>query len=211
MPDTTCTAIRGQISIAYAGTNEFGVTQAVIAQLTSGMESGEFIPSGSPALALEFRSSGGTAPVSGGGAVIVTGAERNPQPEEEESDLSKYGILFVCLVAILGAGFGAAMYVRYKKRKRKLKEANEGPIEITEDEFQNNLALQEEAMAPGATDVIKTETEGDGTPRSDRDSPVVEQLPIVEQVELGVSPGESGADENEVEISLSGSKNFGAY
>ena len=55
-------------------------------------------------------------------------------PEVEKvSDLIQYGTRFVCLVGILGAGFIASMYVRYRKRKRrKAKEATNDVVEYRE-------------------------------------------------------------------------------
>ena len=110
----------------------------------------------------------------------------------------------------------AAMFVRYRKRQKRLKEMDEG-VEMSEEDYQANLALHEE------DDAGKTDAEGDssmadspigGFRRTDSppdvpsraDSPDGE---IMNQVELEVPPVGSGLDSNEVEISLSGSKSYG--
>jgi len=190
IPDSTCTSISGAVSAAYSGMDEYGVIQTIIARLQSGMEAGTFIPSGSPALNLEFQSAGGTAPAGGNGQIIPMNTERGTdQPEEEEeSNLSKYGTMFVCFVGILGAGFIAAVVVRYKKRQRRAKGMEEG-VEISEEDYEANLAMQEEVMD-------KTEAEGY--------SSEPESFGIINQVELDVP----AVDSNEVEMSLSGSKTF---
>merc|ERR1711933_622475 len=38
----TCTAIKGQVSVAYAGTNEYGVIKVVIERIKGGIEDGSF-------------------------------------------------------------------------------------------------------------------------------------------------------------------------
>lgn len=207
--------------MAYAGPNEYGVIQTVIEYLRDGMEKGEFIPKDSPALNVDFVRAGGTAPVSGGGKVIGIKQEKPEEPAEEESYLSRYGVLFVCLVAILGTGFIASMYVRYKKRQRRIKAMNEEGFEMGEEDFEANLALREEEE-----DVTKTEAEGNssrtespavGIPVSDSpvedgspDGVVIDPTegPIIDQVELEVPPVDSGVESNEIEISLSASKSW---
>lgn len=197
MPDSTCTSITGQISIAYSGINEYGAIQAVIEQLQTVMESGAFIPSDSPALNVEFQKAGGTAPPRGAGVIMLNTDRGTEQPEE--GDISNYGVLFVCLVAILGTGFCAAMYVRYKKRQRKAKEANNDGIEVAEADYEANLAMQEEALGDGAG-TGKTDSEPDSR---DTDSPgVPRSSSIISQVELEVPPVDSGADDGDIEISL---------
>lgn len=199
IPDPTCTAIHGQVSVAYAGNNEYGVIQAVIEKLREGMEAGTFIPSGSPALNLEFQSAEGTALTGGNTGIIpINTARGTEQPqEEEEGYLSKYGVSFVCLVAILGAGFIAAMVVRYRKRQRRVRQMEEG-VELSEEEYEAHLAMQEE-------DAGKTDPEGDSR-RTDSPGAMnqvgADSPGVMTQVELELPP----ADSNEVELSWSGSK-----
>ena len=127
--DPTCTSIRGQVNVAYSGTNEYGVVQTVISRLWEGMEAGTLIPPGSAALDLVFLGAGESVPVANAGqSISVSSARGTEQPivvEEDESYLSKYGTMFVCFVAILGAGTVAAMYVRYRKRQRRKKDTVE--------------------------------------------------------------------------------------
>mmetsp|Transcript_40856 Transcript_40856/g.87017 ORF Transcript_40856/g.87017 Transcript_40856/m.87017 type:complete len:492 (-) Transcript_40856:69-1544(-) len=202
IPDSTCTSIRGQVSVAYAGMNEYGVVQTIIEQLRNGMDAGTFIPPGSPALNLEFQSAGGTSPSGGNGMIISLNTDRGTgRPEVEEEDaLSRYGTLFVCLVGILGAGFLAATVVRYRKRKRrKLKEVNERSVEHSVDDYEAQLAMQESAE--------RTDRES-----SQPDSPEREcnrpRTPGAMQVELDVPRMDSPTDSHEVEVCLSGSNSF---
>jgi hypothetical protein len=85
------------------------------------MDDGRFIPPDSAASSLVFLGAGESVPVADNGqSITVSSARGTEQPAvEEESYLSKYGTMFVCFVAILGAGTVAAMYVRYKKRQRR--------------------------------------------------------------------------------------------
>ena len=189
------------------------------------MDEGTFLTSAIeaeiPALNVEFVSGGGTfTPSSGGtGGVISLNTARGTEPletEEAEDPLSKYGVMFVCFVGILGAGFIAAMYMRYKKRKRRMKMATEDAIEMRMEDYEANLALQEEA------DMTKTEGESSSlndspvavglalnpadTPGAEAD--VEEPVSVINQVELGVPPVENGVESNEIEISLTGSKSW---
>ena len=190
--DPTCTSIRGQVSTAYAGDNEYGVVKAVIAEIQYVMDYFQFVPSDSDPVTLEFVRGGGTAEVGSKGNIILL--EREEPEEEEESYLSKYGVLFVCLVAILGAGFIAAMVMRYKKRQR-AKAIGDGQYEMSEEEYEANLALQEENTG-------KTDAEADSSrTESPQDAPQLEK-----QVELEVPPVNSG--DSDVEISYSGSKSW---
>lgn len=165
------------MTVAYVGDNEFGVVKAVIDELNSVMEDGGFIPSDSPAEKLEFQSAGGTGNTGGSGQVITLNTDRGTESqEEEESYLSKYGVLFVCLVAILGAGFCAAMYVRRRKKQRRVKEMEQ------ED---------------GGVNLAKTEERCSGS--NETDSPGGVRI-TMNQVELGVPAADSG---DSIEISLS--------
>lgn len=198
IPDPTCTAVRGQVSVAYSGANEYGVVQTVIEKLREAMEAGTFIPSGSPALNLEFQSAVGTTLTGGNTGIIpintVRGTEQPQEEEENSGDLSQYGTLFVCLVAILGAGFIASTVVRYRKRQRRVNQMDES------EDHEANLTMQEQ-------DAGKTDAEGDS---SKTDSPgamnqVGTDSPgVTNQVDLELPP----ADSNEVELSWSGNKVF---
>jgi len=208
-PDKTCTSIRGQLSVAYAGTNEYGVIQSIVTRMQSGMEDGTFLSTDVPALNLEFLGSGGTFATtsgSGSGGIIQLNTARGTETNDEDAEdpLSKYGLAFVCLVGILGAGFIASMVVRYRKRKRRAKQANEDPIEMSQEEYEASfMAIQRHEEEEAA----KTEGESGSMTDSPRQSPR-EGGNIINQVELGVPPVGSGADSNEVEISLSGSKSW---
>jgi len=193
IPDSTCTAIRGRVSAAYSGADEYGVVRTVIERLRTGMETRAFLPPGSPALNVEFTSAGGTAPSGGNGRIISLNTDRGMGEEQDgevEGDLSQYGTAFVCLVGILGAGFLAAMHVRYRKRQRRrrmAKEVMDGDVEeFEEGDYEGGLEVPQ-----------ATETGGSSEP----DSHVI-------QVELDVPQVDSNTDCNEVEISLSGSKTF---
>mmetsp|Transcript_2345 Transcript_2345/g.4292 ORF Transcript_2345/g.4292 Transcript_2345/m.4292 type:complete len:564 (+) Transcript_2345:1032-2723(+) len=191
IPSRTCTSINGQISAAYSGTNEYGVISTVIDQLRTGMENssfltrGDLLPPNHPALHLEFVGSGGTFAVSGSGMSITLNTARGTQPPQEEEetppedDLSKYGILFVCLVAVLGAGFLAATYVRYKKRKRRKGYYDEG-VEMTEEEYEANLAMMRKTEMVEEGSTMKKEMgkkeEGDGMERGTMSGLVVPSL-----------------------------------
>mmetsp|Transcript_24538 Transcript_24538/g.47018 ORF Transcript_24538/g.47018 Transcript_24538/m.47018 type:complete len:562 (+) Transcript_24538:321-2006(+) len=207
IPDTTCTAIRGRVSAAYSGADEYGVVRTVIEHLRTGMDSSRaFLPPGSPALNVEFTSAGGTAPSGGNGQIISLNTDRGMGEEDDgdvEGDLSQYGTAFVCLVGILGAGFLAAMYVRYRKRQRRMAKEmmmDGGVQEFEEGDYEGGLEVPQ-----------ATETGGSSEP--DPDSHVV-QVELDEpdshviQVELDVPQVDSNTDSNEVEITLSGSKTF---
>eukprot|EP00585_Thalassiosira_rotula_P009451 CAMPEP_0196137146 /NCGR_PEP_ID=MMETSP0910-20130528/5226_1 /TAXON_ID=49265 /ORGANISM="Thalassiosira rotula, Strain GSO102" /LENGTH=459 /DNA_ID=CAMNT_0041397567 /DNA_START=20 /DNA_END=1395 /DNA_ORIENTATION=+ len=76
VPDTTCTAIRGRVSAAYSGTDEYGVVRTVVERLRSGMGTRSFLPPDGPALNVEFTSAGGTAPSGGNGQIISLNTDR---------------------------------------------------------------------------------------------------------------------------------------
>ena len=201
IPDDTCTSIRGQVSTAYTGDNEYGVIKAVIEQLKKGMESGEFIPPDGEATSLAFLGSRGTGAAGAGDISILSMTGNLDSNEEEESYLSKYGILFVCFVAILGTGCIAATYVKHKRKKRRAKELEEG--EMAEEEYAANLALQEDDVAGTKTaefgeDSSITESPQDNDPQS-----VINQVRLEEPVELNRTSSEAS-----IEMNLTGTKSW---
>lgn len=208
VPDKTCTSIHGQLSAAYSGVDEYSVIQTLLTQLQTGMDDGSFLPPNSPALNLEFTSSGGTVPVGGGassyGLTTARGTTLDDPLGEEESYLSQYGISFVCLVAILGAATFGAVFARYRKRQKRIARAKgEEGVEWSEEDYEAHLARQqaEEGVEDGER---KTAEESDS--RSGTESPMsagawtptggAQHVPAV------------NSDGSEVEISLSDSKSF---
>jgi hypothetical protein len=190
---STCTAVKGQVSVAYAGVNEYGVLKAVIEHLQEGMEQDTFIDTDSPAQKIEFKSAGGTAPSGVGGRIIPLNTDRGMEQPEEESPISRYGILFVCLVAVLGTCTIAALYNRHKKGKRRAKEMDE-EFEVSDEDYEAHLAMQQVIESGG------TQPEGDSVTIS-------ESPRAVSPVTISESPGVAS---QEVEISLSGSKSYEA-
>lgn len=211
VPDPTCTSILGQVSVAYSGPNEYGIIQHVIEQIKLGMEDGSFIPPNSPALTLEFLKAGDAAPVSESGEVIslttsrgmeVPGSSRN---NEEESYLSRYGVLFVCFVAVLGTGFIAAMVFRYKKRQRRLAK---GGINVEEggggDGDDGNHIMGDRDVTfptvqdPSSSSAINNEDDVSELGSSTR----TDSTGLTNQVELLEVPAvDSGTDSQDVEMS----------
>ncbi len=217
--------------MAYSGTNEYGVVQTVISRLWEGMEAGTLIPPGSAALNLVFLGAGESVPVSNAGqSISVSSARGTEQPvvEEEESYLSKYGTMFVCFVAILGAGTVAAMYVRYRKRQQRKRDMVEA-VEYSLTDYDANLDKQEE-------DVVKADPdEGCSSQRCDlppgnsypndsppvdspagnasstdlasadsfaTDRPAADPSGILSRVDVSVSPGNGAASGDEIEVNL---------
>ena len=207
--DDTCTAIRGQVAIAYVGDNEYGVIKAVIEQIQDGMDSMQLIPPDSDAQNLKFIKGGGTAPVDGVVNTLITDAGNK---DVEESYLSKYGIMFVCFVAILGAGVGAAMYMRYKKRQRA--KDFDGVQEITAEEYETGLALAEEAdMAKTAQEGRSSGTESpqDAPPSNDKymNSVMIDEMDSVAAQRMDGGYNEQSAmSANSVEMTLSPDKKW---
>lgn len=204
VPDPTCTSILGQVSVAYSGPNEYGVIQHVIEQIKLGMEDGSFIPPNSPALTLEFLKAGDTAPVSESGQVIsLTTARGMEEPSSsnsnEESYLSRYGVLFVCFVAILGTGFIAATVFRYKKRQRRAKEGlEEGVEEIVGGD--RDVTFPTTTQEPSSSVVNDDDDNVSDLGSSTR----TDSTGITSRVELLEVPAvDSGTDSQDVEMSYS--------
>jgi len=205
VPDPTCTSILGQVSVAYSGPNEYGVIQHVIEQIKLGMEDGSFIPPNSPALTLEFLKAGDTAPVSESGQVIsLTTARGMEEPSSsnsnEESYLSRYGVLFVCFVAILGTGFIAATVFRFRKRQRRAKERleEEGGNEILGGD--RDVTFPTTAQEPSSSAVNDDDDNVSDLGSSTR----TDSTGITSRVELLEVPAvDSGTDSQDVEMSYS--------
>jgi hypothetical protein len=141
----TCTSIHGKMSATYIGNNEYEVSQTVTKLVRSGMETGQFISEGSLALMLEFQ---GASDMSAGetGVVIPLNTDRGTiwdvLKEDENDYISKYGKLFVSLLAILGTGFILATIVR--RRRSRLAKASQA-AELA-DGHEGDLALDENAL-----------------------------------------------------------------
>ncbi len=201
MPDPTCTSILGQVSVAYSGPNEYGVIQHVIEQIKVGMEDGSFIPQNSPALALEFLKAGDASPVSESGEVISLTTARGmeePMNGNNNEEISRYGVLFVCFVAVLGTGFIAAMVFRYKKRQhRRSKGGNfhaEGGAEAALSPVGDRDVTFPTVQEPSSAVNDDVSDLGSST-RSD-------STEITNRVELMEIPAvDSGADSQDVEMS----------
>ena len=208
----TCTAIRGQLSAAYSGLDEYSVTHLVVNRLRAGMDDGFFLPPGSPALKLEFVSAGGAVPVGGGASSYQLNTARGTAPDappEEETNLSKYGVLFVCFVAVLGAATVAATFVRYRKRQKRIARAKgEEGVEWSEED---HAAIQQ---VQTGVEVAETKTTEEGDSLSVAESPASENavVPATSAVPPATSRDVVAVDmddnEGEVEIVLSGSKSF---
>eukprot|EP00804_Cyclotella_cryptica_P003979 CCRYP_013888-RA/>CCRYP_013888-RA protein AED:0.21 eAED:0.21 QI:0/0/0.5/1/0/0.5/2/134/438 len=146
-PSDQCTAVHGKISATYSGTNEFGISNLIIDLLRSGMENGQFITEGSPALMLEFQSAEDMSSGENSGIVVPVQTDRGTiwqemQAEDEENDISKYGKLFVALLVVLSVGFLVATVFRRRKNKR----AKESRAAEVAEEHNSNLALREEQV-----------------------------------------------------------------
>ena len=138
----TCTSIRGQVNVAYSGMNEYGVIQTVILRLWDGMEDGSFVPPLCQGRDVQLVFLGaGDVPVSNiGQSISIDSASvlqaANKEDDGRSNNLSKYGLLLVCFVAVLGTGTFAAMYVRYKRRIRRKK----GMIQAVDaNDYNNNI------------------------------------------------------------------------
>ncbi|KAL7481229.1 hypothetical protein ACHAW6_006911 [Cyclotella cf. meneghiniana] len=231
-----CTAVHGKISATYSGTNEFGISNHIIDSLRSGMENGDFISEGSPALKLEFKTAVDISAGGNSGIVVPVQTDRGTiwqvmQTENVDDTISKYGTLFVCLLAILSVGFLAATIFKSRRNKRtKERQA----AEVAED-HNSNLALREEQVTEREESMPMKEVALDDEEEQSRggeaksvasgwdwfgglfskeeprtvDTPVVlketkSEAPasVIEQVELEVPK----SDSDEVEISLSSVK-----
>jgi len=125
----TCTAIKGQVSAAYAGTNEYGVVKIVIERIQGGIEDGSFkdYPD-SVALDLSFLGGGDTAQVGIGTSIQMSTARGTTVPEEPEDEsnyISEYGKMFVSFCVILGVGCIVTIVIKRRRRKRREKEMHE--------------------------------------------------------------------------------------
>lgn len=187
---TTCTSIRGQVNVAYSGMNEYGVIQTVILRLWDGMENRSFIPPlwQGHDVQLVFLGAGDAVPVSNNGQSISIDSASVLQAANEEDDgrrnnLSKYGLLFVCFVAILGTGTFAAMYVRYKRRLRRKK----GMIQAVDENDYNN-SIEGEVQRQGHHDDVTTTAPSSRSPTPS----IIYDTPsnVLNEVDVSVVSGE---------------------
>lgn len=193
----TCTSIHGQVNVAYSGMNEYGVIQTVILRLWDGMENGSYIPplwkKGHEDVQLVFLGAGDAVPVSNIGqsisidstASVVQAANKDDDNGRSSNNLSKYGLLFVCFVAILGTGTFAAMYVRYKRRLRRKK----GVIQTVDANDNNSSSIEGEVVERQEQheDVTRTAPSSRSpTPSIIYDSP----SNVLNEVDVSVASGE---------------------
>jgi len=133
---SSCTSVRGVISASYIGTNENAVSESIARMIQDGMTSGSMLCEGSPAKKLEFDAFVGTNAKGGHGALILDTDRGMTAPQQESSDLTRYGILFVVFVALLSVGVIFAVLYRRKKKKQAMGTA-------AEEDFERNLELEE--------------------------------------------------------------------
>ena len=124
------------ISASYIGTNENAVSESIARMIQDGMTSGSMLCEGSPAKKLEFDAFVGTNAKGGHGALILDTYRGMTAPQQESSDLTRYGILFVVFVALLSVGVIFAVLYKRKKKKQAIGTA-------AEEDFERNLELEE--------------------------------------------------------------------
>lgn len=190
----TCTAIKGQVSVAYAGTNEYGVVKVVIERIKGGIEDGSFkdYPD-SVALDLSFLSGGRTAQVGGIGTHIQMSSARGttvPEADEESSYISKYGKLFVSFIGILGVGCFVALAIKRRRRKRREKEMSD-----TDEEDSFALDVEENIVGDDINKTVEGDSSSSSPPPQNQ-----EGRPVNISSPNNLSQAASASDE--VEISL---------
>jgi len=119
-PSDQCTSIHGSLSALFVGTNEYAIAQYLTYLIRSGCENGLFLTPALPALMLEFQNTVEAEYTSVG--TVVSISQEAGEEDEEEDYISKYGKLFVSMLAILGVGFVAALVIKRRKRRRRRKE-----------------------------------------------------------------------------------------
>lgn len=192
----TCTRVLGRTSVAYAGVNEYALVQLILELLQRKMADGSFEKG--DALSVEFISSDGTASLSETETlthVTSRGTTTEDAPSEEDY-ISKYGKLFVSLVAILGTGALVSILMK-RRRRRKLRE------EAEEELREEYPADDEETNA--AAEIGKTEEVDSGG--SSRSSPTP-QPQSQEDLKFNIMSSQSvlsrvASETDEFEISLS--------
>lgn len=122
-PSDQCTSIHGSLSALFVGTNEYAIAQYLTYLIRSGCENGLFLTPAIPALMIEFQNTVEAEYTSVG--TVVSISQETGEEEEEEDYISKYGKLFVSMLAILGVGFVAALVIKRRKRRRRKKEERE--------------------------------------------------------------------------------------
>ena len=195
----TCTRVLGRTSIAYAGTNEYAIVQLVLELLQRKMLDGTFEKG--DALSVEFVSSDGTASLSGTDTLTHVTSRGTAIPQDsspEEDNISKYGKLFVSLVAILGVGAIVSTLMKRRRRRKLQAEAEE------RGELHDEYSVDDEEA--NAAETGKTEEVDSGG--SSRSSPA--PLPQnQEAIKLDIVTSQSGdisrvaSETDEFEISLS--------
>jgi hypothetical protein len=196
----TCTSIHGQVNVAYSGMNEYGVIQTVILRLWDGMENGSYIPplwkkGHDDIIQLVFLGAGDAVPVSNIGqsisidstaSSVVQAANKDDDEGQSSNNLSKYGLLFVCFVAILGTGTFAAMYVRYKRRLRRKK----GMIPTVDANDYNSSSIEGEVVERQEHEEDVTRTAPSS--RSPTPSIIIDDTPfnVLTAVDVSVASGE---------------------
>lgn len=149
----TCTRVLGRTSVAYAGANEYAIVQLILELLQRKMADGTF--ENGDALSVEFISSDGTASLSETETLTHVTARGTTIPQDapsEEDNISKYGKLFVSLVAILGIGAIVSILMK-RRRRRKLQKAGEELHEeySVHDEEVNETGKTEEVDSGGSS------------------------------------------------------------
>ena len=213
-PSDQCTSIHGKISATYSGTNEFGISNYIVNELRTGMETGAFVSEGSPALAIEFVTQTDMSAGENSGIVVPIQTDRGTiwqimQEAADENPISKYGKLFVGLLVVLSVGFIISSVFK-KRRRNKRKEALEA--EVTDDhnaiQTEREEQISEENMPSkgvnsGNEEVDKAQSETGGWALFEKKKRT--ESPVLDQVELDVPK----SDSDEVEISLSNEKKSG--
>mmetsp|Transcript_29325 Transcript_29325/g.65728 ORF Transcript_29325/g.65728 Transcript_29325/m.65728 type:complete len:434 (+) Transcript_29325:162-1463(+) len=195
----TCTRVLGRTSVAYAGANEYAIVQLILELLQRKMADGTF--ENGDALSVEFISSDGTASLSETETLTHVTARGTAIPQDapsEEDNISKYGKLFVSLVAILGIGAIVSRLIK-RRRRRKLQKAGE--------ELHEEYSVDDEEV--NAAETGKTEEDSGGSSRS---SPAP-QPQSQEDIKFDIVSSQSGdisrvaSETDEFEISLSPTNN----
>lgn len=189
-----CTAINGKMSARYSGTNEFAVVNHLTRLVRSGCENDLFHTQG--ALKINFSATTGIQTESGQFIPLVAdpAKEEKPEVEEEEGYISQYGILFVCMLAVLGSGCAAVILFRRKKNKTRMKEEAE---ELRVKAVQQEEGVVEDEGQPRPLSPVMEEGESVKSKRSEDSGLVMAPINVGTKGERAASPS------SDVEVSLS--------